>query len=198
LDFSYKVITDKNQSKVIFTCNSGKVNGFAYLYTKEISLTENGFSTKYTLKNIGEKVLETDEYVHNFIRFEKSKTKKGQKLIFNWEIEESKLQEKIDPYNSLKIQRNEIIFLNTPKKKEFFLGGLSGEPVINEDSKIQGKWTLVDKNLGISMSETCDFNIEKADLWGHSEDISPELFYSFSIKPGETTSWTRTIEYAEL
>ena len=48
------------------------------------------------------------------------------------------------------------------------------------------------------MSEICDFNIEKADLWGHSENISPELFYSFSIKPGEETSWRRTIEYAKL
>ena len=101
-------------------------------------------------------------------------------------------------YYTLKINKNEVVFLNTPKNKEFFLGGLSGESVINGDSKIQGKWTLVDENLGISMSESCDFNIEKADLWGHSEAISPELFYSFSIKPGETTSWTRTIEYAEL
>lgn len=199
LDFSYEVVTEtKNQPKVIFTCNSGKVNGFAYQYTKEISLTEKGFSTKYTLKNIGEKVLETDEYVHNFIRFGKSKTKKGQKLIFNWEIEESNLQEKIDPYNSLKILKNEIYVLNTPKRKEFFIGGLSGKPVINTDSKILGKWTLVDENLGISISEICDFNIEKADLWGHSETISPELFYSFSIKPDEETSWRRTIEYAKL
>ena len=75
---------------------------------------------------------------------------------------------------------------------------LTGKIFINEDSKIKGKWTLTDERLGLSMSETCDFNIEKADLWGHCENISPELFYSFSIKPGEETSWTRTIEYAEL
>ena len=202
LDFDYALAGDdgdgENPTKAIFFCNSGSCNGYAYEYTKEITLLENGFSTKYTLKNTGEKTLETDEYVHNFLRLGKSKTKKGQKLIFGWEIEEAKLIENINPSNTLKINKNEVVFLNTPKNKEFFLGGLSGEAVINEDSKIQGKWTLVDENLGISMSETCDFNIEKADLWGHSEAISPELFYSFSIKPGETTSWTRTIEYAEL
>lgn len=195
LNFSYEV----DSNKAIFTCNSGKINGFAYEYTKEITLTENGFSTKYTLKNTGDKLLETDEYVHNFIRLGKSKTKKGQKLTFGWKVDESKLLEKNDPCNNIKIQNGEIVFVSTPEKnKEFFLGGLSGEPVINADSQIQGKWTLIDENIGISMSEICDFNIEKADLWGHSEDISPEIFYSFSIKPGETTSWTRTIEYAEL
>ena len=196
LDFSYSKI---DSNKAIFTCKSGLCNGYAYEYTKEISLTENGFSTKYTLKNTGEKLLETDEYVHNFLRFGKSKTRKGQKLIFGWTIQKSKLIENVDPCNSLNINDNTVEFLNTPKNnKEFFLGGLSGEAVINEDSKIKGKWTLVDDKLGFSMSEICDFNIEKADLWGHSEDISPELFYSFSIKPGESTSWTRTIEYAEL
>ena len=189
----------ENPTKATFFCDSGSCNGYAYEYTKEITLLENGFSTKYTLKNTGEKTLETDEYVHNFIRLGKKNTRKGQKLIFGWELSKEKLLDCNDPCNSLKITKEQIEFVNNPAKdKEFFLGGLSGEPIINEDSKIQGKWTLVDENLGISMSETCDFNIEKADLWGHSEDISPELFYSFSIKPGETTSWTRTIEYAEL
>lgn len=195
LDFSYT----QTDTKVTFLCKSGNVNGYSYEYTKEISLTENGFATKYILKNTGEKVLETDEYVHNFLCFGKKSTGKGKKLIFGWKIDESKILDKNDPGNYLKIHQGEIEFQNpSDNKKEFFLGGLSGEPVINQDSMIQGQWTLIDEKLGFSMSETCNFNIEKADLWGHSKDISPELFYSFSIKPGEETSWIRTIEYAEL
>ena len=195
LDFDYAI----TQDKVFFLCNSGFCNGYAYEYTKVISLLENGFSTKYILKNTGEKTLETDEYVHNFLRLGKSKTGKGQKITFSMEIDEEALDENVDPCKNLKIQGNTVEILSTPKKgKEFFLGVLTGKIFINEDSKIKGKWTLTDERLGLSMSETCDFNIEKADLWGHCENISPELFYSFSIKPGEETSWTRTIEYAEL
>ena len=44
----------ENPTKATFFCDSGSCNGYAYEYTKEITLLENGFSTKYTLKNTGE------------------------------------------------------------------------------------------------------------------------------------------------
>lgn len=193
----YTTTVDTANNKATFHCHSVEINGYAFEYTKQIELNDSGFSVSYTLKNTGSKLIETDEYVHNFIKINHKKISQDQELTFSWNINKDKLLENVDPCNSLLIEGNSIKFANTPKKgKEFFLAGLTEG--ISEAEKANPSWTLTDNKNHIQITEKTDFCVSRVDLWGHAENISPEMFYSFSIKPGETTTWKRTIEYKKL
>jgi len=56
------------QREVRFTCEPRERSGYAYRYVKTITLADSSFTIRYAIENLGSKPLETDEYVHNFLR----------------------------------------------------------------------------------------------------------------------------------
>ena len=193
LEFDYAL---SGTDTAIFICNSGIRNGYGYEYKKTISLKDNGFVVSYELKNIGEKVLETDEYVHNFFRPAGIKIGKGLEVSFPWEINRTESLEVVDPCNIFQFEKDKIVFTGKQKKgKDFYLACLSGSPVEKGDSGKKAKWTITDTRIGFSIVGEGNFNVEKADLWGTRICVSPEMFFSFSIKPEETVKWERKISF---
>jgi len=170
---------------LIFSCLSGERNGYAYEYQKRISLADKGFAITYTLTNTGERSLQTDEYVHNFLCFAGKRMDRGYKLSFPWVINESLLGEKVNPDKALAPSGNTVECIRKTSK-QFYLGGLS-----NGHASPSALWTLSHDGLGISLSEAGSFVPSAVHLWGWKRVISPEVFFSFSIARGETVSWER-------
>ncbi len=182
---SFQDSTD-GQDTVIFSCDSGERNGYAYRYTKRVTLSADGFTITYTLENTGSKRIETDEYVHNFLSLGGKRMGPGYTLEFPWNIEEVILVEQVDPDNILKLSGNTVTFAGRARN-QFYLGGLTGGETAVDG--VAAQWRL--ENSGLFIAETGNFTPDAVHLWGWKHVISPEVFFAFSLEPGESVSWER-------
>ncbi len=171
---------------VIFSCDSGRRNGYEYRYTKRISLSENGFVIAYTLENRGEKRIETDEYVHNFLNFGGNRISPGYAVRFSWTIEDVALTERVDPDDILSLSGDTVHFTGRARN-QFYLGGLTGGKTAADG--VSAAWRL--ERSGVYLSEQGNFSPAAVHVWGWKHVVSPEVFFAFSVEPGETVSWER-------
>lgn len=178
----FKIITESN--KILISCKSNTVNGYSYLLRKEIELHESSFTIKYFLQNTGEKEIVTNEYVHNFTAINKDSIGANYILKFPFQLQPELFEETVNPELKVDIGQNEIKFNGSPKE-QFFFSNLTG------NDNVDAEWELINRESKIGISETGSFQTNKVNLWGWKHVISPELFYNISIKPGQSTQWTR-------
>lgn len=180
-----KFTVSKDKKGIAITCVPEATNGYAYEFTKEIILLENKFTVGYCLKNTGEKEIITDEYCHNFIALDKAEIGSDYILKFPFQIEPQHFSEFVNPEDTVAFEGNELTFNGSPNDP-FFFSNLSNE------KQVDAGWELIHRKSKIGLRETGDFQTNKVNLWGWTHVISPELFHHISIKPNETTRWTRT------
>lgn len=185
----FKSILESN--RILITCRSENVNGYSYVLKKEVELFENKFKVKYNLENIGQKVIITNEYNHNFICVNKNLIGRDYVLKFPFKLKQSEFEEYINPEQKIDIGQQEIKFNSTPKKT-FFFSNLSG------NKSIDATWKLINIPNKIIIRETGNFQTNKVNLWGSKHVISPELIINLYIKPGQTFRWDRTYSVTNL
>jgi len=176
-----------NEDSVLISCISTSVNGYSYELQKEIEIQETGFAIKYYLKNTGEKVIHTDEYVHNFIAMNKNFIGKNYNLNFSFELKPEFFGEIVNTELAVIIEENRIQF-NSPPNEQFFFSNLSG------GKSVEAAWELINQKTKIGIRENANFQTNKVNLWGWKHVISPELFLVINIAPGESTEWIRNYE----
>lgn len=179
------------RDKIIISCNSESVNGFAYRLNKQIELHENTFSIRSELENTGEKEIVTNEYNHNFIGINNGPIGENIILKFPFQVNPKELHEIVNPGNKVKIASSDLEF-NAIPQEPFFFSNLSGHKLVD------AAWELHDLNSKIGIRETGNFQTQSINVWGSKHVISPELFIKIHISPGESKEWTRTYEVFEL
>lgn len=175
-------------AEATFTCTAPITNGYAYVLTKKIVLLENGFKISYQLHNTGNKLINTNEYSHNFLAIDiTSSARYSLKLPFP--IEPSVFKEYINPGGFLNVKNNQIS-LSKGLKETFYLSNLSGS------NSVRSTWVFKDYKNKISISEHGNFKTSLVNLWGQAHVISPELFIAIEVAPKDSFSWQRvfTIE----
>jgi hypothetical protein len=192
LSFSCDV-TDSRRA--VFTCDSGERNGYAYRYTKEISLEGPRIRIHYNLENCGKKPLETDEYVHNFLCIGGKRMDAGCSVSFPWKLDSSRFTENVNPDLALAVEDSRVI-VRGKAAGQFYLGGLSGG--VTEHNGLAASWIYADERSKLCVSEKGSFVPSGVHLWGWKSVISPELFFSFKIEGGNSLSWERAFTVAEL
>ena len=185
----FKVVCEPN--KVLIVCKSKDVNGYSYVLKKEIELQESSFMVKYDLQNTGVKDIVTDEYAHNFIAINKDLIGSDYVLKFPFLLKSQFFGEAVNPDQKVDVGQNEIKFNGSPEE-QFFFSNLSG----NED--VDAIWDLINIKNKIGISESGNFKTNKINLWGWRHVISPELFFNVSVKPGQSTRWSRTYKAYKL
>ena len=185
----FAVFSEAN--KVTVTCVSETVNGYSYELTKEIELHPSSFTIKYTLHNTGKKKIITDEYVHNFMAIGNSLIGKEYALEFPFKLEPSLFEETVNTEQKVAIGSKRITFNGSPKEP-FFFSNLTGSTSKN------AAWTLLNSTAKIGIQETGNFQTDKVNLWGWGHVISPELFFKISIKPGESSEWSRAYKVFKI
>lgn len=180
---------------VRFSCDSGVRNGWGYRYEKRITLEDATVRILYTLENAGTKTIETDEYVHNFLCFGNRRMDEGYSLSFPWKLDASRFAETQDPDGILRVEGNRIDVVDQTDD-QFYVGGISDG--VTEADGLAARWTLSDARRKISLTETGSFVPSAVHLWGWKRVISPEVFFSFSLEPGNIVSWERAYTAACL
>jgi len=178
----FKIIYESN--RLLISCKSKAINGYSYLLKKEIELQENSFTIKYCLQNTGEKDIITDEYVHNFAAINKELIGNNYILKFPFQLKPELFSDTVNPEQKVDIGQNHIKFNSSPKE-QFFFSNLTGS------ENVDAQWELINLKSKIGISETGSFQTNKVNLWGTKHVISPELFFNISIKPSQSTEWTR-------
>lgn len=179
--------TSTEPNKIIITCRSQAVNGYAYLLTKEIELLESGFVIRYHLENSGEKAIRTDEYTHNFLAINNDLMGRDYILKFPFQLQPQKFDAAVNPGEKIDIGGKGIQFNSAPDA-QFFFSNLSGGETIDSD------WELINRKRNIAIRETTSFQTDKINLWGWQHVISPELFHQIAISPGQSAQWFRQFD----
>lgn len=186
-DFSIQ----KNAASIQFECTSELVNGYAYSLKKVITLLESGFQINYFLKNIGDKIIETNEYNHNFLAIGNESMNPNYVLKLPFELDTDSFKENVNPEQLVQFKSNQLSFSKTPEEVFFF-------SYLNGTEKIQASWKFENSKLNVGVEECGDFLTSKVNLWGWKHVISPELFFEIKLQRGESVSWSRTYDFYKL
>ncbi len=188
---SAKFTTELDLEKVHISCEGPLENGYAYKLDKTFHLLEDGFEILYQLKNTGTKSIITNEYNHNFIAINGSTTGSNYQIKFPFQLDESVLDERINPEALVQFGADQIGFSGAPEK-DFFFSDLSG-------GKVQtAHWELSCTTSRLVISETGDFPSKAFHLWGSGHVISPEMYIDINLLPGATQRWKRTYAFNSL
>jgi len=185
----FTVIPETN--RFIIESQANKINGYSYFLQKQIELFENHFKISYHLKNTGEKPIITNEYNHNFIAIDNDLIGRDYVLKFPFKLVKDNFDDLVNREQKVDIGNKEFTFNNTVKD-QFFFSNLTGNEMV------AASWELLNLKRKIKISETGDFKTNKINLWGWEHVISPELFKTISIKPGESDEWNRTYKFERL
>lgn len=177
--------------KLILTCYSEAVNGYAYRLTKEIEVFEDHFRILYQLQNTGEKTIITDEYTHNFITIDKQLIGKDYKLSFPFSIKPEAFGETVNPEGKIEVGQNKFTFNGTPED-QFFFSKLSG------NNTVKAAWELRHHKNNIGIRETGSFQTPLVNLWGWKHVVSPELFFELNVEAGDSCEWSRRYDVFQV
>ena len=183
-DFSHH--GDQQELKIV--CRSPRHLGYAYRLEKVISLAEAQLNIAYHLKNLGEKIIHTEEYNHNFLAIGARKVDAQYQLDLSFAPAAKDFEEYEDPTGVLGLHQRSVK-LQEQSVDPFFIGRLNGE------KKAPANWSLYHRGLGLGLQERGDFLASKINLWGWGHVISPEVFHEIRLAPGESSSWNRSYTF---
>jgi hypothetical protein len=159
--------------------------------TKIINLEGMCDSSFYCTPILGEKKMVTDEYVHNFMTIGNSLMGKEYALEFPFKLDSSLFEETLNTEQKVVIGSNRVTF-NVSPKEQFFFSNLTGS------KSEKAVCTLLNSNTKIGIQETRNFQTDKVNQWGWGHVISQELFFKISIKPNESSEWSRASEVFKM
>ncbi len=178
--FQYEVI--KEESSITFVSNTHKINGYAVKYIKTIRVIDTELTIDYSIENIGDKIIETTEYCHNFVSINNALIGPDYNLRFSYPIE-------VDVrVGSLNVDRNTINW-DKPVEEVFYLK-------LKNVSKDKNQFAeLIHKPSKVGFRETSKFELEKVAVWGMPHVVSPESFVKINLDINEEQTWQRIYNF---
>jgi hypothetical protein len=155
--------------------------GYAYEYTKTIRLKEAGFTIDHLLRNTGDKLIETDQFNHNFFMIDGEKSGKAFQLTFPYAP-----STEYDLKGYMEIRDKHLTFIKDIEKGDHVFAELVG---YGEDVE-QHKVTVVNRKSGAGVSFSVDKPLHRMVFWACYTTLSPENFIWISVEPGEEENWT--------
>ncbi|MBI9014792.1 MAG: hypothetical protein JEZ08_21355 [Clostridiales bacterium] len=178
--FQHEVIVE--ESSITFSSETPKINGYAVKYRKTIRVVNTEIIIDYSLENVGNKIIETTEYCHNFVSINNASIGPEYNLRFSYPLE-------VDVrVGSLSVGHNNISWDE------------SGDDVFYLKLKNVSKATnqffeLIHKPSNVGFRETSKFVLERVAVWGMAHVVSPESFIKIKLGIDEKQSWERVYRF---
>lgn len=171
---------EKGRDWITFTHEISSDFGYGYTYEKTIRLKPEGFTIMHKLQNNGEKIIETDQFNHNFFMIDGEVS--GPAFTVNYPYA---LATEDDLQDLMYIKDDQLGF-----EKEFIgtnlfltLTGYSNQP---SDHKV----TVINNKSGAGVTLSLDQPIHSMCFWACETTLCPENFIWISVAPGEEMEWT--------
>jgi len=167
-------------------------SGFGYRYTKTIRLAEGKpeFTLEHVLRNTGTRVIETDQYNHNFFVIDDTTTGPGVSIVFPFQPKAAR-----DLEGKAQIRGHALQFL-----RELNPGGESvsteiegfGSTAADYDFRIEKR------KAGAGVRIRGDQPLSKIFFWSIRTVACPEPYIHLRVEPGQEARWTITYELYEI
>ncbi len=194
---TYKILdhgkweTDYGEDWITFTQTIITDFGYGYIYTKTIRLKNNGFSIKHSLENTGEKIIETDQFNHNFFTIDHKQSGPPFKIIFPYEISTTNNLNGFLGINGnelkflKKLESRNAVFLNQDTDDNVFLilSGYNNNPSHH-------KVTVLDEDSGAGVTFSVNKPLYRMAFWACKNTLCPENSVWISVGPEQSEHWT--------
>jgi hypothetical protein len=156
--------------------------GYAYVYEKTLRLDRKDpvMTLDHSLKNTGQKTIDTYVYDHDFFMFDGKPIGPGMVVHFTFEPKAE------DPVGSAaKIKGRDLVFVETlaPRK------GVSGYLTGYSDRPADYDFTVEDTNSKVGVQQTSDSALARLYFWSTLSTICPEGYIHLNVPPGRTSHW---------
>jgi hypothetical protein len=167
-----------------------KDKNYSYNYEKTVQLVKDKpeMVLLHTLRNTGNRTIETSVYDHNFFVIDKQPIGPGTEIIFHFNLkgEGQGLGELAE------IEGNKIVFLrNLENIEQVFCPNLEGFGNSAKDYDIR----IENKKTGAGVRITCDQPFLKLAFWSCSTTACPEPYIKIKVDPGHEFSWKINYEF---
>ena len=174
--WTWKVTKDS----VAFTQTIKGSRGYAHVYTKVVTLSDDGLTLAHTLKNTGTKMIDTKVYDHDFFIFDDQPAGPGMVMRFKFP------PRSVDPMTDMvKIVRDEIQFQRHAKPGESINAYIVG----NSDKVSDYDIMVEDTSRHIGVEQTGDQPISRILFWTNGTPVCPEVYVHVPAAPGKTAHW---------
>jgi hypothetical protein len=156
--------------------------GWGYTYTKRIVLLNGitGFSIIHTLKNTGQKTIETDQFNHNFFVIDHEITGPDFQVEFPFSISTEN-----DLMGIAKIDQNKILFTKILSDGSIWMA-LKGFGTEVADHRIE----IINKKTGAGVQIKVNKPLYRLVFWATNTTLCPENFIYLKLASGEEETWT--------
>lgn len=164
-------------------------NGYGYIYTKALRLSNDTLVLEHRLKNTGRKAIETSVYNHNFFTIDKQPT--GPDVVVRFAFEPRALR----PLGALgDLTGKELTFVRELAKGQSVFAELDGfgPTAADYDVRVENRKT----RAGVRV--TADRPIVKFVFWSAPATVCPEPYIDASVAPGAESSWRITYQFYQL
>lgn len=189
----FDITVEEREQQLVFTTHAKEIGGYAVSQIKTVSIRDNTLTIAYSMKNEGTKTITFDEYCHNFMTLNHKKVCRDYYLTIPClTLPEGEIKT-LDVATTL--LSDGVGLTKSEESMVFSLYAFSKEQMRPVETY---GWKLVDRSCGLCVEETDDFTVDKVTVWSVGDVISPEMFFTATLAPGEETSWSRTYRFSAL
>jgi hypothetical protein len=164
-------------------------NGYAYRYTKRVSLAKNkpGMTIQHTLKNTGKKAIQTDQYNHNFFMLDGEPTGPDMTVTFPFELKPQ------PPVNAelAEVKGRTISYKKELQPRQTVMTELTGFGASASDYDVR----IENGKTGAGVRIQGDRPIKKIVYWSIRPTLCPEAYIALDVAPGRETKWAYTYTF---
>jgi len=163
-------------------------DGYAYLYRKTVRLTKGKpeLVLEHSLKNTGQKAIETEVYDHNFFVIDNQGS--GPDFVVQFPFEAKATG---DVKDILDVRDKQVTFRRKLEKNETVLTPISGFGGNASDYNI----ALENRKSGAGVRVTSDQPLSRVVFSSAAKVVSPEAYVSVKVAPGRERQWRIAYEF---
>lgn len=180
----------KSTDEVEFRHELTDATGYGYAYTKTVRLSKGKpeLVLEHSLKNTGQKPIETSGYNHNFWVIDHQPTGPQITVRFPFEVK----GEGKGFGTTILAQGNSLNYSRAlDKKEQVFSSGLQGFGPTDSDYNFR----IENTKSGAGLRATGDQPLEKLVYWACATTSCPEPYIRLKAAPGQTITWTIRYEF---
>lgn len=177
-------ITNPAPDGVKFVQELKGVNGYSYVYTKNVRLAKGKpeLVLQHSLRNTGKRAIETQVYNHDFYVIDGQPTGPAFSIKFPFQPKFTG-----DVKGAAEIRGNEIAYLRElePGNRDSVASYIEGYGSDTADNDIR----VENSKAGAGVQEIGDHPISKLYIWSVRTTVCPEAYISLRIEPKKTAKW---------
>jgi hypothetical protein len=173
---------------VEFTQELKDAAGYSYVYRKTVRLAKDKpvMSLEHSLRNTGQKVIETSVYDHNFYMIDGRPTGPDFVVKFPFEV---KAARSLAPL--AETSGKELHFLQEFQARNTAQSDLTGYGTGPADYDMR----VENRKAGAGVRQTSDHPIARINFWAPRTTVCPEAYINLRVEPGKETAWRIDYEF---